>query len=117
LAAPLENWEAFTSENEEERNRFPRIKDTRVDEEDKVASGYFAYHGLIYFDDGNKVEVQLYSSISQAWRSVSHRLYERSRISGTPYLAPGSSEARLISLGYLLHLVENELDRLMQEIQ
>lgn len=117
FAKRLKNWEAFTSANEDEWNRFPKIKNIRVDEEVKAASGYFAYHGLIDFDDGNRVEVQLYSSISQAWRSVSHRLYERSRITGTPYLAPGSSEARLISLGHLLHLAENELDRLMQEIQ
>ena len=103
--------------NEDEKNRFLQIKDIRVDEEAKAASGYFAYHSLVEFDDGNKAEVQLYSSISQAWRSVSHRLYERSRIAGIPYLAPGTSEARLISLGHLLHLAENELDRLMQEIQ
>jgi len=117
FAKRLKNWEAFTSENDDNRNRFPNIKNIRVDEEVKAASGYFAYHGLVDFDDDNKVEVQLYSSISQAWRSVSHRLYERSRITGTPYLTPGSSEARLISLGHLLHLAENELDRLMQEIQ
>ncbi len=117
FAKRLKNWENYTLANEDEKNRFLRIKDIRVDEEAKAASGYFAYHSLVEFDDGNKVEVQLYSSISQAWRSVSHRLYERSRIAGIPYLAPGTSEARLISLGHLLHLAENELDRLMQEIK
>jgi ppGpp synthetase/RelA/SpoT-type nucleotidyltranferase len=108
----------FIQDNDDaETAGFSLIQDIRIDEEAKPSSGYFAYHCQVTLDGGNTVEVQIYSSISEAWRSISHRLYEKSRIGVSPYLAPGSSEARLISLGHLLHLAENELDRLMREIQ
>lgn len=118
FAIRLRNWREYIRDNNDsETADYSLIHDIRIDEEAKPSSGYFAYHCQVTLADGYTVEVQVYSSISEAWRSISHRLYEKSRIGVGPYLAPGSSEARLISLGHLLHLAENELDRLMQEIQ
>jgi len=118
FALRLKSWREYSQDNNDaEGADFSLIHDIRIDEEAKPSSGYFAYHCQVMLVGGYSVEVQIYSSISEAWRSISHRLYEKSRIGVGPYLAPGSSEARLISLGHLLHLAENELDRLMREIQ
>jgi ppGpp synthetase/RelA/SpoT-type nucleotidyltranferase len=115
FALRLGNWTKYIQAAEEDS--YSLIQDIRIDEEAKPSSGYFAYHCKVALVSGNTVEIQIYSSIGEAWRSISHRLYEKSRIGVSPHLVPGSSEARLISLGHLLHLAENELDRLMREIR
>ena len=118
FALRLKNWKQYIKGNDDTGAiNFTLIQDINIDEEAKPSSGYFAYHCQVNFVDGNTAEVQIYSSVSEAWRSISHRIYEKTRIGVSPCLAPGSSEARLISLGHLLHLAENELDRLMQELE
>lgn len=117
-ALRLKNWRIYTQDGvDADATDFSSIQDISIDEEAKPSSGYFAYHCQVTLAGGNSVEVQIYSSLSDVWRSISHRLYEKTRIGVTPCLAPGSSEARLISLGHLLHLAENEFDRLMQELK
>lgn len=82
-----------------------------------MASGYFAYHGLIKFKSGLLVELQIYSSLTNNWRKLSHKLYEKVRLNPKKNIDFGTSEARLISLGHLFHLVECELKRLEEEIK
>jgi ppGpp synthetase/RelA/SpoT-type nucleotidyltranferase len=82
----------------------------------KMASGYFAYHGLIRFSSGHVVEVQIYSALMSEWRKLSHLLYERVRVEPITQHEFGSKETRLISLGHALHLAECEIQRLSHEI-
>lgn len=96
---------------------FSEIISIVVDKEAKPASGYFAYHALVNFQDGVAIEVQFYSQLSSAWRNMSHKLYENTRIGASAFTAPGSPESRLISLGHMLHLAECELDRLADELK
>jgi ppGpp synthetase/RelA/SpoT-type nucleotidyltranferase len=83
----------------------------------KMASGYFAYHGSIKFTSGLIVELQIYSSLTNTWRKLSHKLYEKVRLRPINNIDFGTSEARLISLGHLLHLAECEAQRLEKEIK
>jgi ppGpp synthetase/RelA/SpoT-type nucleotidyltranferase len=83
----------------------------------KMASGYFAYHGLIKMKNGITIEVQVYSSLMANWRKLSHKLYEKIRLSPIEKHDFGTSESRLVSLGHLLHLAECEVERLESEIK
>jgi ppGpp synthetase/RelA/SpoT-type nucleotidyltranferase len=112
----FEVWKDFIPQDNIEEH-FSDIDKIEVDEEAKAASGYFAYHALVHFTDGLAIEVQFYSQLSSAWRTMSHKLYENSRIGSSAFLTPNSPETRLISLGHLLHLAECELKRLAQELQ
>lgn len=95
--------------------QFSSIDNIQVDQEAKLASGYFAYHTLVRFVDGTVVEVQFYSLLSSAWRNMSHKLYEKTRVDSSASLGLGTPEARLISLGHMLYLAEYELSRLTEE--
>lgn len=112
----FEAWEDFIPSEEIEQH-FSEIKSIVVDKEAKPASGYFAYHALVCFVDGLAIEVQFYSQLSSAWRNMSHKLYENTRVGASAFIAPGSPESRLISLGHMLHLAECELDRLADELK
>lgn len=112
----LQHWRDFIPEDEISEH-FNKINNIVVDEEAKPASGYFAYHALVYFHDGLIIEVQFYSLLSSAWRNMSHKLYEKTRIGSSPFMGPGSPEARLISLGHMLHLAEFELNRLTEDLK
>lgn len=90
------------------------ISKINFEPEMKMASGYFAYHILIYFTDGIIIEVQIYSSIVRKWRKLSHNLYEIVRSSPIDYDF-GSKQSRLVSLGHLFHLAECEIERLQEE--
>ncbi len=94
----------------------PNIKTIDVDKEAQLASGYFAYHALIIFKDGYKIEVQIYSKLISAWRAMSHKLYEDIRVGNKELIEPGSPNSRLVSLGHMLHLAECELDRLQNDL-
>jgi ppGpp synthetase/RelA/SpoT-type nucleotidyltranferase len=94
-----------------------RIEATTFEPEMKMASGYFAYHGLVRFKSGYAVEVQVYSALMSEWRKLSHLLYERVRLEPITRPEFGSPESRLISLGHSLHLAECEIMRLRQEIE
>lgn len=104
--------------NEELRNQFAgRVESISFEPEMKMASGYFAYHGLVRFKSGYVVEVQIYSALMSEWRKLSHQLYERARLEPVAKHEFASPEARLISLGHALHLAECEIMRLRQEIE
>lgn len=112
----LEAWESFIPE-QARSEYFSGIDSVQVDKEAKAASGYFAYHSLVRFHSGLVVEVQLYSQLSSAWRNLSHVLYEKSRVGNSTDAKPGSADARMVSLGHMLHLAECELDRLVEEFK
>ena len=94
-----------------------RVTSISFEPEMKMASGYFAYHGLVRFKSGYVVEVQIYSSLMSEWRKLSHQLYERVRLEPIAKHEFASPEARLISLGHALHLAECEIMRLREEIE
>lgn len=91
-----------------------KISKITYEPEMKMASGYFAYHILIYFTDGIIIEVQIFSSIVKKWRKLSHNLYEIVRSAPIDYDF-GSKQSRLVSLGHLFHLAECEIERLQEE--
>lgn len=111
FAERLENWADIVDAPDIEQH-LSEIERVEVDMEAKLASGYFAYHSNVHFKSGLCIEVQIYSQLSEAWRSISHRLYETTRLKESLVTGAGSAEARLVSLGHLLHLAECELDRL-----
>lgn len=94
-----------------------RVLSTTFEPEMKMSSGYFAYHGLVRFNSGRVVEVQVYSALMSEWRKLSHLLYERVRLEPIIQHEFGSPESRLVSLGHSLHLAECEIMRLRQEIE
>src|SRR5260370_27167649 len=62
--------------NDDLRNQYPdRIESISFQPEMKMASGYFAYHGLVRFRSGYVVEVQVYSALMSDWRKLSHQVY------------------------------------------
>ncbi|UGA40183.1 hypothetical protein JOS77_13090 [Chromobacterium haemolyticum] len=111
FAERLENWRDIVDPPDIEKY-FAEIDRVEVDMESKLASGYFAFHSNVRFKSGLCIEVQIYSQLSEAWRSISHKLYETTRLKESLATGAGSAEARLVSLGHLLHLAECELDRL-----
>lgn len=112
----LSAWREFLPP-EDIAEHFSTINTVDVDREAKPASGYFAYHVLVHFNDGLAIEVQFYSLLSSAWRNMSHKLYEKTRVGSSPFMGPGTPEARLISLGHMLHLAEFELNRLTEDLK
>ena len=89
-----------------------RIEAIQFDSEMKMESGYFAYHGAVRFRSGRVMEIQVYSELMKTWRKLSHLEYARLRQGAVADLEFGSRQARLVSLGHLLHLAECELQRL-----
>ncbi|MEQ9872368.1 hypothetical protein ABRP91_00635, partial [Pectobacterium brasiliense] len=112
----LSGWRDFLPP-EDVAEHFSTINKVDVDQEAKPASGYFAYHVLVHFNDKLVIEVQFYSLLSSAWRNMSHKLYEKTRVGSSPFMGPGTPEARLISLGHMLHLAEFELNRLTEDLK
>ncbi len=104
--------------DEEKKDKWLKnIKSITVDEEMKMASGYFAFHGIISFENDINIEVQIYSNLTSAWRNLSHNLYEKVRSATRIEKEMGSPESRLISLGHLLYLAESEIERLQKELK
>lgn len=112
----LKVWDEIISETDR-KTYLPDISVVTLDAEAKLASGYFAYHALVRFNDGFVVEVQIYSAVAAAWRDLSHHLYERVRLGRDSLSAPGGVSTRLVSLGHLLHLAECELERLTDDLK
>lgn len=103
FAKRLENWTDII-DVQDIKNHLSDISNVAVDMEAKLASGYFDYHSNIYFGSGLCIEVQIYSQLSEAWRGISHKLYATKRLRESLSSGAGSAEARLVSLGHLLHL-------------
>lgn len=117
LARRLERRNIYFPDKKQEKEFREKIIEVSFEPEMKMASGYFAYHGIISCKSGLQIEVQIYSSLMKVWRKLSHKLYDKARIRTSPkQLDYGTTETRLISLGHLLHLAECELTRLDDEL-
>ena len=93
------------------------IKTISTKEEAKMANGYFAHHIDVLYADGLRVEIQIYSKMSEIWRHLSHKLYEKSRIGENVKWGHGTAASRLVSLGHLLHLAECEVEYLKTSME
>jgi ppGpp synthetase/RelA/SpoT-type nucleotidyltranferase len=116
LATRMNELPKFIYVEELKKQFADRVASCVFEPEMKMASGYFAYHGLVTFKAGYSVEVQIYSALMSEWRRLSHVLYEQVRINPIEAHEFGSKESRLISLGHMLHLAECEIQRLTQEM-
>lgn len=113
----LPNWQQKFILNNIPLDDFANITEIKVEQEAKMASGYFAYHADVIYDDGVHVEIQIYSQLNEVWRGLSHKLYERTRLQQDVEYGHGTSASRLVSLGHLLHLAECEAERLQRELE
>ena len=112
----LSQWETLFPKPERDKH-FPSLLTVKVDGEAKLASGYFAYHAMIEFTDTFFVEVQIYSSITSAWRHISHKVYEKARLGLSPLAGIDSPETALVSLGHTLQVVETMMSRLINDLK
>ncbi|HAX9753986.1 TPA: hypothetical protein JS190_003632, partial [Escherichia coli] len=113
----LPNWREKLEWNHVALDDFSNIIEIKVEQEAKMASGYFAYHADVIYDDGFHVEIQIYSQLNEVWRGLSHKLYEKTRLQQDVEYGHGTSASRLVSLGHLLHLAECEAERLQKELE
>lgn len=88
-----------------------------LDSEMKTQTGYFAYH--FYFDlkIGIIVEMQIYSVLSDSWRTLSHKIYESVRDEIEIKYKFNDVHSRVISIGHLLYLADCELYNLELELK
>ncbi|WP_312165408.1 hypothetical protein [Massilia timonae] len=107
-------WESLIKEFNLDQAAYADIEKIESQEEAKMQNGYFAYHLNIRYSDGIRIEVQIYSRLSQIWRHLSHRLYERVRLGNDVSWGHGTAASRLVSLGHLLHLAECEVEYLKE---
>lgn len=112
----LPNWRDKLHLNGISLEDFSDISSITVEQEAKMASGYFAYHADVVYDDGVHVELQIYSQLNEIWRGLSHKLYEKTRLQQDVEHGHGTSASRLVSLGHLLHLAECEAERLQNDL-
>lgn len=89
----------------------------QVDDESKMNNGYFAYHVQIFLKSGLSIEIQVFSELTSQWRDISHRLYEKQRIGKEVRSGAGEASTRLISLGHTLHIIDCEIQRLIDELK
>lgn len=88
-----------------------------LDAEMKTSTGYFAYHFYFELTIGVIVEIQIYSTISNSWRTLSHKIYEQIRDELEFQYQFNDIHTRIISIGHLLYLAECELHNLEQELK
>lgn len=113
----LPNWREKLHINNIPLDDYSDIIDIKVEQEAKMASGYFAYHADVIYNDGVHVEIQIYSQLNEVWRGLSHKLYEKTRLLQDVEYGHGTSASRLVSLGHLLHLAECEAERLQRDFE
>lgn len=112
----LKDWKRKFEINEISLEKYADIQEIVVEQEAKMASGYFAYHADVVYTDGVHVEIQIYSQLNEVWRKLSHKLYEKTRLNEGVEHGHGTSASRLVSLGHLLHLAECEAERLQSDL-
>lgn len=112
----LNDWRRVFEINSIAPDDYQDISEIIVEQEAKMASGYFAYHVDVVYNDGVHVEIQIYSQLNEIWRSLSHKLYEKTRLQQNVEHGHGTSASRLVSLGHLLHLAECEAERLHDDL-
>ena len=116
LATSISLWKDLIRNLQVKPDDYNDIESIRTQQEAKMENGYFAYHLDVLYTDGLRVEVQIYSRLSEVWRSLSHKLYEKVRIGEDVTWGHGAAPSRLVSLGHLLHLAECEVQYLKEVI-
>ena len=117
LSAALSDWKNKFEINDIPTDEYEDISEIIVEQEAKMASGYFAYHVDVVYKDGIHIELQIYSQLNNVWRNLSHKLYEKTRLNHDVTHGHGTVASRLVSLGHLLHLAECEAERLRSDMQ
>ncbi|MBE4071184.1 hypothetical protein HJ122_23810 [Vibrio parahaemolyticus] len=112
----VKDWKRKFEINDIPLENYSDIREIIVEQEAKMASGYFAYHVDVVYNDGMHIEIQIYSQLNEVWRKLSHKLYEKTRLSENIEYGHGTSASRLVSLGHLLHLAECEAERLQEDL-
>ncbi len=116
LATAIGLWKELIKELEVKEDDYSDIDCIMSQEEAKMENGYFAYHLDIRYKDDLRVEIQIYSKLSEIWRHLSHKLYEKIRLGEDVMWGHGAAASRLVSLGHLLHLAECEVQYLKEEM-
>ena len=117
LSTALSDWKNKLEINDISTGEYNDIFEIVVEHEAKMASGYFAYHIDVVYDDNTHIELQIYSQLNNVWRNLSHKLYEKTRLNQDVTHGHGTVASRLVSLGHLLHLAECEAERLRSDLQ
>jgi ppGpp synthetase/RelA/SpoT-type nucleotidyltranferase len=94
----------------------PSILDARIDNELKMSSGYFAYHCYFRVRGGITIEMQIFSELSNHWRTLSHKIYNELRNNPKDDYKFNDLESRVVSIGHLLYLADCELHNLETEL-
>ncbi|MCF3126353.1 hypothetical protein LRQ09_03040 [Acinetobacter soli] len=116
LASSIGLWEELIDTLQLNKDHYQDLLSIDTQHEAKMDKGYFAYHLDVRYKDGLRVEIQIYSKLSQVWRSLSHKLYEKVRLGEDVKWGHGAAASRLVSLGHLLHLAECEVQHLKSTI-
>lgn len=114
LCERLRDWKELLKD--EDKSRYDIIDSIIVDEEAKLASGYYAFHSIFKFNDGLSIEVQFYSEITESWRDLSHKFYELIR-SKSDNNNLDNEWQQMVALGHLLKLVEMDFVSVLKSIQ
>lgn len=110
-------WKDIAEQAKIDPTDFQNIQKISPKEEAKMANGYFAHHVDVLYNDGLRIEIQIYSKMSEIWRHLSHKLYEKVRLGEDVKWGHGTAASRLVSLGHLLHLAECEVEFLKSSMQ
>lgn len=111
------SWREIIKEIQLNEQDYSDISSIEAQEEAKMQNGYFAYHLDVLYKDGLRVEIQVYSRLSEIWRHLSHKLYDKVRLGEDVDWGHGTAASRLVSLGHLLHLAECEVEYLKSAIK
>ncbi|ENO0728343.1 hypothetical protein MHM95_05565 [Pseudoalteromonas sp. CnMc7-15] len=117
LASSIGLWKDLVAELRIDESDYADIASIETQQEAKMDNGYFAYHLDVKYTDGLRVEVQIYSKLSEVWRHLSHKLYEKIRLGEDVNWGHGAAASRIVSLGHLLHLAECEVQYLKNTIE
>ena len=93
------------------------LEKIEIDNEMKMSSGYFAYHCYFYFKQSFIVEIQIFSELSNFWRKMSHKIYDKVRLQDSQIYKFNDVNSRMISIGHLLYLAECEHASIEKEME
>lgn len=118
IAKVLSNKELLIKHSKDCREYFEcELDKVEIDNEMKMSSGYFAYHCYLYFKKSFIVEIQIFSELSNFWRKMSHKIYDKVRLQDEQTYKFNDINSRMISIGHLLYLAECELASIEKEME
>lgn len=118
IAKVLSDKELLIKHSKDCREYFEyEIDKVEIDNEMKMSSGYFAYHCYFHFKQNFIVEIQIFSELSNFWRKMSHKIYDKVRLQDSQTYKFNDVNSRMISIGHLLYLAECELASIEKEME